>query len=81
MLTQSINQGDNPLFIRRIKEDLKDFEGKPLFLPRHVNTVPFNLGISSPNEKNLYNELSDYVNSQYNKAMTKNKKGTSPLPW
>ncbi len=74
MLTQSISQGDNPLFIRRIKEDLKDFEGKPLFLPRHVDTVSFNLGTSSPNEKDLYNKLSNYVNTQYNKALTKDKK-------
>src|SRR6266571_3856538 len=29
MLQQSIQNKDNPLFIRRMKEDLKDFEGKP----------------------------------------------------
>ena len=48
MLQESIRSKDNPLFIRRMKEDLKDFEGKPLFLPRHVNTIPFNLGTTSP---------------------------------
>ena len=32
--SESIMNKDNPLFIRRIKEDLNDFEGKPLFLPR-----------------------------------------------
>ncbi len=74
MLTESIATKDNPLFLRRVKEDLKDFEGKPLFLPRHVQTLPFNLGVDSPKEKELYNELSDYVNSQYNKALTKDKK-------
>ena len=37
-------QRDNPLFIRRVKEDLKDLEGKQLFLPRHVKTLSFNLG-------------------------------------
>ncbi len=36
MLEASIHRGDNPLFIRRLKEDLKDFEGRSLFLPRHV---------------------------------------------
>ncbi|MBI1922866.1 DEAD/DEAH box helicase, partial [Candidatus Poribacteria bacterium] len=36
MLRESITARDNPLFIRRVKEDLKDFEGKLLFLPRHV---------------------------------------------
>ena len=67
MLRESITARDNPLFIRRVKEDLKDFEGKPLFLPRHVRTLPFNLGVDSPKEKNLYNQLSEYVNGQYNK--------------
>ena len=36
MLEESIRNKDNPLFIRRIKEDLTDFDGKPLFLPRFL---------------------------------------------
>lgn len=74
MLQESITSKDNPLFIRRIKEDLRDFEGRPLFLPRHVNTASFNLGTDSPEEKELYNELSKYVNTQYNLALSKDKK-------
>lgn len=74
MILESIRSKDNPLFIRRIKEDLKDFEGKPLFLPRQIKTISFNLGKDSQKEKNLYNELSSYVNSQYNKALAKDKK-------
>ncbi|MBW2059809.1 MAG: DUF3883 domain-containing protein, partial [Deltaproteobacteria bacterium] len=74
MLQDSIRDKDNPLFVRRVKEDLKDFEGKPLFLPRHVQTIAFNLGAKSPNEKELYNELSQYVSTQYNKALTRDKK-------
>lgn len=74
MVNESIQNKDNPLFIRRIKEDLKDFEGKPLFLPRHVKTISFNLGTNSPNEKELYNALSSYVNTQYNKALSSDKK-------
>jgi superfamily II DNA or RNA helicase len=74
MLYESIKNKDNPLFIRRVKEDLKDFEGKPLFLPRHVKTIPFNLGADSPKEKELYNSLSRYVNTQYNKALTRDKR-------
>ena len=56
-----------------MKEDLRDFEGKPLFLPRHVKTKLFNLGIESEPEVELYNALSKYVVNQYNKALTKNK--------
>jgi SNF2 family DNA or RNA helicase len=74
MLQESIRNDENRLFIRRVKEDLKDFEGNPLFLPRHVTTVPFNLGTESPNEKDLYNDLSEYVNTQYNKALAKDKR-------
>ena len=73
-LRESVTAGDNPLFIRRVKEDLKDFEGKPLFLPRYVKTLAFELGVESPDEKELYNRLSEYVNDQYNKALTKDKR-------
>ena len=73
-LRDSVTAGDNPLFIRRVKEDLKDFDGAPLFLPRHVSTVAFELGVESPDEKELYNKLSEYVNGQYNKALTKDKR-------
>ena len=74
MVEDSIKDKDNPLFIRRVKEDLKDFEGKPLFLPRYVKTKAFNMGLDSPKEKELYNKLSKYVNTQYNKALTKDKR-------
>ncbi|MGQ9834347.1 MAG: DEAD/DEAH box helicase, partial [Candidatus Villigracilaceae bacterium] len=74
MLDDSIRSGDNPLFIRRLKEDLKDFDGKPLFLPRQVKTMTFNLGTESPSEKELYNTLSRYVEEQYNKALASDKR-------
>ncbi len=74
MVQKSIEKKDNPLFIKRVKEDMKDFEGKPLFLPRHVKTISFHLGTESPKEKELYNELSAYVNEQYNKALTRDKR-------
>lgn len=71
MLQESIRNQDNPLFIRRMKEDLKDFEGKPLFLPRHVRTVGFRL---SAGEKLLYNNVSRYVTEQYNRALMSDKR-------
>ena len=41
LLQESIENKDNPLFIRRVKEDLKDFEGKPyssleMFIHLHI---------------------------------------------
>ncbi len=74
MVAESVKSKDNPLFIRRIKEDLQDFEGKPLFLPRYVRTIGFQWKTSSPNEVKLYNALSRYVETQYNKALAKDKR-------
>jgi|GEM_PF-2626077 len=72
-IENSIRDKDNPLFIRRTKEDLKNFDGKPLFLPRNVKTIHFDLGKDSPEEKELYNELSKYITTQYNISLKKNK--------
>ncbi|MFN3870770.1 MAG: helicase-related protein, partial [Aquificaceae bacterium] len=66
LIEESLKERDNPLFIRRLKEDLRDFEGKPLFPNRYPMTIRFKL---SDEEKILYNELSQYVISQYNKAL------------
>lgn len=49
---------DSPFFLRRMKEAMKDWQGRPLFLPRHVATPPYNL--SQP-EFELYEEVTRYV--------------------
>lgn len=69
LLNESIKNRDNPLFIRRLKEDMKDFNGRPIFKPRHPITLKFNL---SDKEKDLYNSLSRYVVTEYNKAVNDN---------
>ena len=71
MVEESLKNKDNPLFIRRLKEDLKDFEGKPIFTRRFPVTIKFHL---SEVEKELYNEVSRYVLEQYNKAIQSDKK-------
>src|SRR6267378_1500309 len=71
MVKESIKNKDNPLFIRRMKEDLKNFNGEPLFLPRYVRTLGFTLSID---ETALYNEVSRYVKEQYNKALQSDKR-------
>ena len=71
LINESLEDKDNPLFIRRMKEDLKDFEGKPIFTNRYPKTIRFRL---SELEKKLYNELSKYVISQYNKALQTDKR-------
>lgn len=66
LINESLKNRDNPLFIRRMKEDLRDFEGKPIFTNRYPITIKFTL---SDKETELYNELSRYVITQYNLAL------------
>jgi len=68
LIEESLKNKDNPLFIRRMKEDMRDFEGKPIFTNRYPKTIKFHL---SEKEARLYNQLSDYVISQYNLALNK----------
>jgi len=66
ILMEAIRNRENPLFLRRLKEDLKTFDGTPIFPPRKVKTVKYRL---SPDEKRLYNAVTEYVEKYYNKAL------------
>ncbi len=74
MLAESVQHQDNPLFLRRLKEDLRDFEGRPLFPPRHVFTKTYRL---SEDEKRLYNAVTEYVEKSYNKALAAEKRNVA----
>lgn len=74
MLAESIKNKDNPLFLRRLKEDLKDFESAPLFPPRNVETIKYYL---SEDEKNLYNAVTEYVEKHFNRALAKDKRNVT----
>lgn len=50
---------NNPWILRRLKEDLCDLNGRPLFTKRYVKTVPFKLSID---EYELYEEVTNYLN-------------------
>ena len=50
---------DSPWVLRRLKEDLKDFNGRRLFPDRHSRTVTFTL---SPDEYRLYLLVNEYLN-------------------
>ncbi|MEW6667885.1 MAG: helicase-related protein [Thermodesulfobacteriota bacterium] len=50
---------DCPWSIRRLKEDLKDMEGRRLFPDRHARTVTFRL---NREEYDLYKEVTAYIN-------------------
>ena len=68
LLEESVERGENPLFIRRLKEDMKTFDGEPLFPPRHVQTMPFQL---TDAEMRLYNEVTSYIKNYYDQAKEK----------
>lgn len=74
MLNTSIQDQDNPLFLRRLKEDLTGFDGQPLFPPRQVETIKYSL---NEQEKKLYNAVTDYVQENFNKALQKEKRNVA----
>ena len=53
------------LMRRMVKEDLKTFEGKPLFPERRAYTVTYDL---SPGEHDLYEAVTQYVREEMNRA-------------
>jgi len=74
VLEESFRHRENPLFLRRLKEDLTDYQGRPLFPPRNVKTVPYRL---SDEEKRLYNEVTRYVETHYNRALAAEKRNVA----
>lgn len=62
--------GSNKFFIRRLKEDMKDWEGKPLYKNRFTKTVSYEL---TPEEKELYDAVTKYLTKKKEEASeTKN---------
>ena len=61
---QSVSPGTD-LMRRMLKEELLTMEGKPLFPERIASTVSYEL---SPHESHLYDEVSDYVRHEMNRA-------------
>jgi SNF2 family DNA or RNA helicase len=52
------HNGINKFFIRRLKEEMKDWEGNPLFKLRFTKTVAYEL---TPEEKELYDAVTNYL--------------------
>ncbi|HXF50747.1 MAG TPA: helicase-related protein [Dehalococcoidia bacterium] len=57
-------------FIRRTKEQMVRLDGSRIYPDRESNTVSYDL---SPKEQELYDELTSYVRSQYNRARVLNR--------
>ncbi len=64
-MREAVHKKENPVFIRRLKEDMKKFDGSDIFPPRQVITATFRL--SDP-EVELYNAVTSYVRNYYDQA-------------
>jgi superfamily II DNA or RNA helicase len=60
-----------PFFMRRTKEDLRDFSGRPLFVKRNAYTEDFELGGA---EKELYDDVTHYIQEFLGKTYTGRKR-------
>jgi SNF2 family DNA or RNA helicase len=65
---------DCPWSVRRLKEDLKDFEGKRLFPDRHASTVTFRL---NREEYDLYKAVTAYLNEFLGQAAGRRKQSVA----
>jgi len=59
------HNGINKFFIRRLKEDMKDWQGKPLYKNRFTKTVSYQL---TPEEKELYDAVTNYLTKRKEEA-------------
>ncbi len=65
ILAEASARDENRIMIRRLKEDMKKFDGSPCFPPRHVKTLPYRL---SSDESALYNAVTEYVQNNFQRA-------------
>ena len=63
---QEVGQsGVNKFFIRRLKEEMRDWDGSPLFKQRFTKTTLYEL---TPEEKQLYDRVTDYLTGKREEA-------------
>ena len=60
-------------FIRRTKEEMVTFEGKPLYPRRTTDTFSYDLTQGPVSEQALYDQTTDYLRFIYNRAKMLNK--------
>lgn len=69
LVTERVNEigenGVNKFFIRRLKEEMKDWQNNPLFKNRHTRTVLYEL---TTEEKHLYDKVTEYLTSRKEEA-------------
>lgn len=63
-----ISKARNRFFLRRLKEEMVNWDNNPLFRARHTKTTGYDL---TPEEKILYDEVTRYVRSKRKEAKAK----------
>ncbi|MBM4038871.1 MAG: DUF3883 domain-containing protein [Planctomycetes bacterium] len=64
----SISPARNRFFLRRLKEEMINWDERPLFVPRHTKTTGYEL---TPQELDLYEAVTHYVRSHRKEAKAK----------
>ena len=60
-------------FIRRTKEEMLHFNGKPLYPQRNCDTLSYSLSDGAGSEQELYDETTEYIRDYYNRAGVLNR--------
>lgn len=60
-------------FLRRVKEELVDMDGEPLYPQRICDTVSYELAQGDFSEQDLYVQTTDYIRDYYNTAQLLNR--------
>lgn len=60
-------------FIRRVKEEMVDLRGKPLYAERMCDTVSYDLSMGAVSEQALYDRTTAYIRHYYNQARLLNR--------
>lgn len=71
---ETLRDKTNPFIIRRLKESMVNFDGTPIFPKRTTKTVQYDL--TDP-ELELYNAVTEYVQTHFNRALNAGKNSTA----
>ena len=73
-LNESLKEKTNPFIIRRLKENLINFDGTPIFPKRTTKTIQFDF---TEVELDLYENVTKYVQEYFNKAIYNGSQSTA----
>lgn len=73
-VNETLKEKANPFIIRRLKENIKNFDGTPLFPKRTVKTIQYELSMP---ELQLYEDVTNYVRYHFNRAINSGSHSTA----